>query len=226
MLIARKARLRQSDQELDLSCHRCRSELPSCQVVTANECCVVDLVRTQMQQATGLIVSRRAAAWTSHARAQHLSGTPSGRLSGCSWRCLPPSHAAQRSTPAYGSLLLVAAARSTREMSSTCAADRCGTNSGGPSVAAYFHTAFITKHLSSQPIPVARYQVRTALISLDSAPGWFEIQSRDHMSADAARGFAKTDGALTRLICRCKCCPRLANMQPFDWVSMQATCCC
>jgi hypothetical protein len=33
-----------------------------------------------------------------------------------------------------------------------------------------------------------------ALIDLDAAPKWFKKQSQDHMSADAARTFAKTDG--------------------------------
>ena len=33
-----------------------------------------------------------------------------------------------------------------------------------------------------------------AVISLDSLPRWFLKQSGDHMSADAARAFANTDG--------------------------------
>ena len=33
-----------------------------------------------------------------------------------------------------------------------------------------------------------------ALVDLDKPPRWFEAQGKDHMSADAARTFATTDG--------------------------------
>ena len=39
-----------------------------------------------------------------------------------------------------------------------------------------------------------RYHVRMALVDLDSTPQWFKKQSRDHMCADAARAFARTNG--------------------------------
>ena len=57
------------------------------------------------------------------------------------------------------------------------------------STAAYCHSSH-----EVQRYVVARYDVRMALVDLDRPPKWFKKQSRDHMSAAAARAFAGTNG--------------------------------
>ena len=55
-------------------------------------------------------------------------------------------------------------------------------------------------YMTHNDVVAVRYPVRMALVSLDLAPQWFARQSRDHMSADAARAFAKTDGMHLRIL--------------------------
>jgi hypothetical protein len=53
-----------------------------------------------------------------------------------------------------------------------------------------------------------RYNVRTALLDLDSPPAWFTTQAADHMTADRARAYAGTSGAACLQQCvikRCVC---------------------
>ena len=44
---------------------------------------------------------------------------------------------------------------------------------------------------------ICRYEVRMALVDLDSPPIWWQQQAKEHMAASEARAFAGTDGAST-----------------------------
>ncbi|BDA45180.1 hypothetical protein COCOBI_06-6630 [Coccomyxa sp. Obi] len=55
-------------------------------------------------------------------------------------------------------------------------------------------------HVRRKPVHNAfRYPVRIAVVDLDKPPSWWHEQAADHMTADEARAFAGTDGAVLLL---------------------------